>query len=58
MNRKAGMGERKTIALIAHKLGLDVTRLKSGPFGGDQQIGARIAEGTVDFMIFLCVTAD
>ncbi|HXV30020.1 MAG TPA: methylglyoxal synthase, partial [Sinorhizobium sp.] len=32
--------------------GLDVTRLKSGPLGGDQQIGALIATGDVDCLIF------
>ena len=31
---------------------LDVVRLKSGPLGGDQQIGAMIAEGNLDGLVF------
>jgi methylglyoxal synthase len=86
-NRKAIIGQRKKIALIAHdhekadllewvrfnkgtllqhelfatgttgkiieqELGSKITIFESGPLGGDQQIGARIAEGSIDFLIF------
>lgn len=41
-----------TGALIATELGLGVTRVHSGPFGGDLQIGASIVEGDVDLLLF------
>jgi methylglyoxal synthase len=43
---------RTTGRLIAEQLGLRVTEFQSGPLGGDQQIGARIADGCIDVLVF------
>jgi methylglyoxal synthase len=43
---------RTTGQLLENRLGLKVTLLESGPLGGDQQIGSRISEGQIDFVIF------
>ena len=41
-----------TGSILTAELGLDITRFASGPFGGDQQVGAAIVEGRIDFAIF------
>ena len=42
-----------TGALITGETGLVVTKMKSGPLGGDQQIGSMIACSELDLVIFL-----
>ena len=39
--------------LLQEKVGLEVERLQSGPYGGDAQIAARVVEGKVDGVFFL-----
>jgi methylglyoxal synthase len=41
-----------TGVLLHDRVGLDVARFLSGPLGGDQQIGAAIAEGRIDLVVF------
>jgi len=41
-----------TGTLLEKELGIDIIKLQSGPIGGDQQIGARIVDGDIDFLIF------
>ncbi len=38
--------------MLEKTLAVDILKLQSGPLGGDQQIGAKIAEGVIDFIIF------
>lgn len=45
-------GTGTTAAMIAAKTGLPVRAYNSGPLGGDQQIGAKIVEGAIDFVVF------
>ena len=42
-----------TGTLVMGETGLPIIRMKSGPLGGDQQIGSMVAEGKLDLIIFL-----
>lgn len=45
-------GTGTTARMITDQTGLSVKGYNSGPLGGDQQIGAKIVEGTIDLVIF------
>jgi len=45
-------GTGTTSKMITEALSLPIRGLKSGPLGGDQQIGSLIVEGEIDFMVF------
>ena len=52
LSRHTLIGTGTTGGRIREATGLEITQLKSGPLGGDAQIGAMIAEGRLDTLIF------
>src|SRR5437016_12454593 len=53
LSRHELYGTGTTGGMIAAETGLDVVRFRSGPLGGDQQVGAGGAEGRIGFIIFI-----
>jgi len=52
LNRHTLIATGSTGKLIADSTGLTIERMRSGPLGGDQQIGARISEAGIDILLF------
>ena len=46
-------GTGTTAGLVEQNTGLNVKRYLSGPLGGDLEIGAKVAEGAIDVIVFL-----
>jgi methylglyoxal synthase len=52
------LGDHRLVAtgttgtLLEQRLGVTVRKLRSGPLGGDQQVGALISDGEIDFLVF------
>ena len=47
-------GTGTTAKRINEATGLEIKGYLSGPLGGDQQIGSKLAQGEIDFVLFLC----